>query len=218
MTDEQLQHVLETVAKNVAECRRAEDALRRFAAGVREAVLRLDEPAPTPVPASWLVRAGRMAGRALAAVFGVAMNNWAVIVLAAAIAVAQQQGCLSPAPGPAPPDPVVPIPKDGLRVLIVYQDAKVGGYTPEQREIIFGAEVRDWLDANCVKEGGTTEYRIWDVEQLGDLSNVARHWQEAAKRPRSSLPWLVASNGSKGWEGPLPTRVEDFKAIVSKVK
>ncbi len=49
-----------------------------------------------------------------------------------------------------------------------------------------------------------------------DVSSLAAHWQAAMKRPRGSLPWIVVSNGTTGYEGPLPANLDATTALVLK--
>ena len=130
------------------------------------------------------------------------------------------KGPQPPTPKPPEPKPVdpAPIPVAGLRVLIVYESADLPKYTPQQNGILFGAKVREWLNANCVvgPDGKTREWRMWDKDV--DTSGESKLWQEAMKRPRTSTPWVIISDGTKGFEGPLPANVDDFLALVGKYK
>lgn len=119
-----------------------------------------------------------------------------------------------PPPGPKPdpdpkPDPVnpPPIPGDGLRVLMVYETAKSNepGHLP-----LFSKTIRDYLDAKCVMAG----YRIFDKDI--DASRDNKIWQDAIKRPRTQIPWVVISNGKSGFEGPLPQTVPETLELLKK--
>jgi hypothetical protein len=125
-----------------------------------------------------------------------------------------------PPPKPIDPkvDPVAPIPVAGLRVLVVYESADLPKYTPQTNGIIFGAKVREWLNANCVvgPDGKNKEWRMWDRDVATD--GEAKLWQDAMKRPRTSTPWLIVSNGVTGFEGPLPANADEFLALVDKYK
>lgn len=128
----------------------------------------------------------------------------------------------APQPPPKPVDPVdppkpdAPIPAAGLRVLIVYESADLSKYTPQTNGILFGKAVRDYLQANCVvgPDGKTKEFRIWDkdLDGYGD----SKLWGDAMKRPRSSVPWVIISNGKTGYEGPLPENADKFLELVKK--
>ena len=119
-------------------------------------------------------------------------------------------------PDPPKPDPA-PIPAPGLRVLIVYETADLAKLTAGQRAILYSAKVRAHLDSVCVKgpDARTAEWRLWD--QNVDASGESVLWQNAMKRARASLPWVVISNpGKGGYEGPLPDGTEAFLTLVKK--
>lgn len=128
-------------------------------------------------------------------------------------------------PGPVPPDPKPPVPPTpsdlgpfggaaGLHVLIVYESEKDGGLTKGQIAAIHGKEFRDYIEAKCAKgeDGKTPQRRIWDKDTV--LTWVPKLWQDAMKRPRTSVPWLAVGNGAKWFEGPL---TDDFMTQVKKV-
>lgn len=122
-------------------------------------------------------------------------------------------------PDPKPPEPAptpAPIPVAGLRVLIVYESADVGKLSAGQRAIIFGKSVRDALDAKCVigPDGKTREWRIFDKDV--DATADSKLWADAMKRNRTAYPWLIISNGTTGWEGPLPATAGEFMNLVER--
>jgi hypothetical protein len=121
----------------------------------------------------------------------------------------------APAPPPDPPSPA-PIPAAGFRVLIVYESADLPKLTAGQQAILYGKRLRDYLNAKCVvgADGKTREWRMWDADTATD--GEAKHWQEAMKRPRKSLPALIISDGKTGWEGPLPASVDETLALLRK--
>lgn len=135
-----------------------------------------------------------------------------------------------PGPGPLPPGPnppkppeppgPSPIPLDGLRVMIVYEKADLTKLPPAQLQVMYSKEIWDFLERECAigSDGKTREFRIWDKDT--ETSGAEKHWQEAMKRDRKSLPWLLVSNPRKGggYEGPLPASVEEMKAVLSKFK
>ena len=126
------------------------------------------------------------------------------------------------APEPVDPDnpddkkPVgpAPIPDAGFRVLIVYESGDMTKYPIEQQIILTGADVREFLDKNCIKEGNTPAYRIYDPDV--DLTNDSPVWQKAMARPRKELPWLIVSHGKTGFEGPLPKTPTAFLELAKK--
>jgi hypothetical protein len=124
----------------------------------------------------------------------------------------------NPIPTPGPTPSPAPIPLPGLRVMVIYE-TKPGttlltdSVTTAQSLIITGAEVRELLTRRCAKDAkGHPEFRFYD--QHADMSNAAPHWREAFNRPRGKLPWLVISDGSKGYEGPLPKDASEFKSLL----
>ena len=124
-----------------------------------------------------------------------------------------------PEPGPQPPDPQpgpVPIPGDGLRVLIVYETAEASKLPIGQQSVLYSKTVRDYLNAKCPvgPDGKTKDWRIYDADV--DLSGEAKTWQDAMKRPRSAVPWIVISNGKTGHEGPLPKSVDEAMTLLKK--
>jgi hypothetical protein len=126
-------------------------------------------------------------------------------------------------PGPTPPpDPIpdpdnpAPIPAAGLRVLVIW-DRKTDITLPEdQKDILYGKKVRDYLDAKCIAgpDNRTKEYRFWPdgVSSAGE----SKLWQDAYARKRTSLPWVLISNGKTGFEGPLPANEATFLELVKK--
>ena len=122
-----------------------------------------------------------------------------------------------PGPGPKPdPTPPAPIPVAGLRVLIV-EETEDRPKLPANQTLILGSTLlRSWLNASCAKgaDGRSPEYRILDKDT--PMATDAKHWQDAMKRPRSQLPWIVISNGTTGFEGPLPATVDETLALLKK--
>lgn len=126
-----------------------------------------------------------------------------------------------PGPGPDPkpptpdPDNPAPIPVKGFRVLIVYESAELSKYSAQQQAILTGKTVRDYLNANCVA-GPKEQKEWWILDKDADVSAIAKHWQDAMKRPRKSTPWIIVSDGVKGYEGALPASVADTISLLKK--
>jgi hypothetical protein len=116
-------------------------------------------------------------------------------------------------PGPTPPGPA-PIPTAGLRVLIVEETADRPKLPAGQAAIFTSAALRDWLDANCAKtpDGKAPDWRILDKD--ADLALDLPHWRQAMALPRSTLPWLIVSDGSRGYSGPLPATEAETLALL----
>lgn len=126
----------------------------------------------------------------------------------------------NPPPGPdPPPDPgpgPIPIPGDSKRALIVYESSELSLIPPSQAVLITSGNVRDYLDSHCSKgpDGITPERRIWDKDV--DLTNVSETWKKAMALPRTSIPWLVVSNGVAGYSGPLPLTEAELLTTLKK--
>jgi hypothetical protein len=120
--------------------------------------------------------------------------------------------------GPTPPpDPIPdPIPTDGKRVLIVYESSELSSIPASQSVLMSSAVVRDYLQSHCSKgpDGSTPEVRIWD--QNVDLTNVPKVWKDAMALPRSSIPWVIISNGVQGYAGPLPKTEAELLTVMKK--
>lgn len=108
-----------------------------------------------------------------------------------------------------------PIPGDGFRVLIVYESESLKDYPRAQVDALYSADVRDYLDSKCVKgESDWPDYRILD--QHADMTADAIWWQEAMKRPRQSMPWILIDSPQGGFEGPMPASVETMLELLKK--
>ncbi|MGL6095050.1 MAG: hypothetical protein ACRC7O_04520 [Fimbriiglobus sp.] len=121
----------------------------------------------------------------------------------------------TPTPTPTPPVDPSPFPGEGLRVLIVY-DNENKVMTAAQNSIMFGKEVRAYLDANCAvgPDGKTREARIYPAAT--DVTFDAEPFKSAFARPRKSDPWILVGNGKAGYEGPLPATVEETITLLKK--
>ena len=144
-------------------------------------------------------------GRVELDVIPVGFKSEAEIVTATVDVSAGQGPQPPPKPDPKPPEPSpdAPIPVSGLRVLVVFETADAAKLTAGQQQAIYSKATRDLLNANCVvgPDGKTREWRIFD--QNVDASADSKTWADAMKRPRKSVPWLIVSNGTSGFEGPL---------------
>jgi hypothetical protein len=116
---------------------------------------------------------------------------------------------------PEPPPAPAPIPVAGLRVLVVFESSEESKYKPDQINTIYGQEFRDYCAAHCAKNAkGQPELRIYDKDV--NTAGESEIWQAAMKRPHPTLPWLVVSNGTTGFEGPLPDTRDAIMATVKK--
>ena len=128
----------------------------------------------------------------------------------------------APRPDPKPdpkPDPTptpAPISLAGLSMLVIEEQMDRGKIPQEQYNVMFGKPMRDWINGSVVKEGAQPAFRLLDKNQT--IAGEAKHWQDAFKRrpPGFATPWIVISNGTTGWEGPLPATEFDTKALITK--
>jgi len=105
-----------------------------------------------------------------------------------------------PGPGPLPPSTDAPIAGAGLRVLFVVESGV--GLSKELQPIVYGATVRGFLNASCVKVDGQPDFRVVDPD--AEFTDPNHRFAKALARPRASVPWLIISNGITGYEGPFP--------------
>src|SRR4029079_5276600 len=101
-----------------------------------------------------------------------------------------------PVPPPDPPGPT-PIPAQGLRVLMVYETSELNKMPPQQLLVLHSQTITDYMNSHCAKVGTQPEWRKFDKDT--DVSKQSTIWQDAMKRPRQSIPWLVVSNGKDGY-------------------
>jgi hypothetical protein len=130
-------------------------------------------------------------------------------------------GPTPPGPGPTPPGPTpspAPIPGEGLRVLIVYEQDDQPRYSPSIMSQLYSQGMRLWMNGIVTRAAnGQPEWRVLDQ----DATCPAGHpsiWCDALKRPRSSLPWIVISNGTTGYEGPLPATEDETRRLIEAYK
>lgn len=138
-----------------------------------------------------------------AAYVGLFKTDWTQVALPDFIAI------LNPTPAP--------IPNAGLRVFIFEETADRDKLTPGQREALLSTapgSVRDYATTHCVKINGQSEFRLIDKDQ--DLSKDTEAVQLAGKLPRTSLPWLVVSNGKSGDSVALPATAAETLTLLKK--
>lgn len=129
---------------------------------------------------------------------------------------ALEQIAVNPTPPPGPTPSPAPIPEPGFRVMIIYNGKTLNTLPITQSTFMRGQTLRDYLYANSVESDGTPAWRIWSDEV--DATNDLPRWQTAYKRPRTASPWLIVSDGTKGFEGPLPTTLEATMDILKQIK
>lgn len=126
----------------------------------------------------------------------------------------------TPGPGPNPPPGPTPNPDapfagvTGLHVLVVYESGDLPKMPAGQQSVLYSQANRTFLDSVTPvgADGKTHEWRMWDKDV--SAGTEAKHWQDAMKRPRASAPWVLIGNGKAGYEGPLPSDVAGFQALV----
>jgi hypothetical protein len=99
---------------------------------------------------------------------------------------------------PTPPAPPAPIPIPGLRVLII---CEVNAGPESLNLIISGDKVRNYMKEKGAPKGFLA---LDDDYTEADLMRQEQWVRDAYKRPRTSIPWVIISNGVTGFEGPLP--------------
>lgn len=122
---------------------------------------------------------------------------------------------IDPKPEPKPePEPIAKSPWDnapGLRVLIVYPART--NLTASQQSIVTGKRVRDYLDANTVKESGEPAY--WILKTNEDVSGLSAGWQRAYATTKGDR-WVVVGNGSKWTAVPLPENPDKMLELLGR--
>lgn len=117
-----------------------------------------------------------------------------------------------PDPGPSPDTP--PIPVEGFHVMFVHETADK--LDSAQQAVLGSLTVRNYLNSKCKLEadGKNKSWRQYD--QNDDVSGDYKVWQDAFARKRTSIPWIVVSNGKTGYEGPMPKTVAETMTLLRK--
>jgi hypothetical protein len=114
---------------------------------------------------------------------------------------------------PTPPDPPKPPPDGPLRVIFVYESGVL--LTPAQQRVIYGAKVREYLDA---KSKGWRRYD-GDVdagnEKDADLKALWRD-AKAKMRPDQTYPCVIVARGTSAEILPLPADEDAAVALFAK--
>lgn len=118
-----------------------------------------------------------------------------------------------PEPGPKPAPDVLPV--RSLHVLIIEEKDDRASLPSSQVDIFASPDLRKWLVEHNV------QWRSFDKDV--DMSQAAKVWQDAMDQVRVrnsdgtvelksgvSMPWVIASNGSDGYFGPLPKSVDEL--------
>jgi hypothetical protein len=128
---------------------------------------------------------------------------------------------LGPQPPPDPdvdPEPDVdpdvnPLPTPGLHVLLIYEqdDITNGTMPPAQAGILTSVPFRETLQRLGAK------WKAYDDDTTLP-SDTEKVWRDAFALPRTSVPWVFISNGTKGYRGPWPANAEEATRLVEKYK
>jgi hypothetical protein len=130
-----------------------------------------------------------------------------------------------PTPGPTPtPDPDNPDDPnpfetrggadDGLRVLVVYDDANKHKMPVPQFLVLQGAKFRDYVENKCAPDG----YRIFPSNIQVPPNAQAEWWSKpVAAKAWKSLPWMYAGKGRHGYNGKLPADTDSTIKVLNKV-
>jgi hypothetical protein len=98
----------------------------------------------------------------------------------------------------------LPLPFVG--VAVVYEAQQ----TPFEAQLVVNSLTwRQYLDERQV------DWELLDVDD--GLDDYDPQWQLALDRPRESLPWLVASGGQDGYDGPLPADLDQMQQLLAKL-
>lgn len=125
------------------------------------------------------------------------------------------------APQPPPDDDTVPIPQPEptptvgkLRVVIIEEVSQRPSLPSSQQAVLLDKSIRDYMKTHCElnPKDNTPEFRLVDK----DLTPDEEWLKKAFSEQRSSLPWIVLSNGKTGFSGPLPLTAEETLNLLKK--
>lgn len=110
------------------------------------------------------------------------------------------------------PDPT-PQPTFGkLKVVIIEEVADRPTLPSSQRTVLLDKSIRDYAESHCELAGDIPEFRIYDKDLTPNVDWVKKAFSEQ----RTTLPWIVLSNGKTGYSGPLPLTVEETLTLLKK--
>lgn len=115
-------------------------------------------------------------------------------------------------PDPVVPDPVDPIVTPSKIKVVVIEDTT--SRTQAQINILDGYVLRDYVRSHCSVTDGEPDFRKLSV--LQDVSKEPDWIKTAFAEPRSSLPFIVVSNGTSGAALPLPSTLEETMTLLKK--
>lgn len=119
-----------------------------------------------------------------------------------------------PEPEPEPDDRFGPSPfaGDGLRAVIVYEYDDIPSYESGLVDQLYSENLRSWARANMAQGAKGVDFRIFDKDAIGES-----RWAELLQRERDAMPWLIAGNGRRGYEGPLPSTEEETIRLLQEL-
>jgi len=98
----------------------------------------------------------------------------------------------------------------------VYESEEVSKLTAAQQSVLYGQEVRDYLDAHTVQDPDLKRksWNVWD--QHADTRFTSKTWQDLLSAKRESLPWIHIQSGTTSYSGPLPATVPATLELLQK--
>jgi len=118
-----------------------------------------------------------------------------------------------------PPSPVnPPVPVSSFRVIFVV-DSGAAGMTPQQVSIANSVPVRQWLDANCSKDGTYTGWRVYakTTDATNELPAMKAVWTAALPKIADNKCIVIQVNDKITIE-PYPADAPAALALLKKYK
>lgn len=122
-----------------------------------------------------------------------------------------------PVDPPQPSGPVIGI--DGVSVLLIYENDDRPKYSKEWNGILLSSTLYAYLDSVCAKhpDGKTQAWRMWDKDDAAKYgSQDSKAFDDAQKRPRTTVPWAIISSRNGSYEGPWPADEDALIALIKK--
>lgn len=121
-----------------------------------------------------------------------------------------------PDPEPDPDDRFGPSPfsGDGLRAVIIYEYDEIPSYPKAIQNQLYSESLKSWARNNMAEGDRGVDFRIFDKDAQAIEGS---RWAEVLERERDGLPWLIAGNGRRGYEGPLPATEEETLRLLQEL-
>lgn len=119
-------------------------------------------------------------------------------------------------------DGPVPIPGEGMRVLMFENRTVRPTLPPAQVKAMDSGKVRDWLNQYCNKQpDGSIDWRLYDDTQ--EFTQEDKKWVDGVAKarefiPKYGLPQIIICNGKRWYAGPLPPNETELIALLEKHK